>query len=80
MEIVHNEEEILNYMENASRMNPKHPVLIDQYLTGIEIEVDAISDGKTVVHSRGLWNISNGRASTREIRLPFIRRNVSAET
>ncbi|WP_088105028.1 carbamoyl-phosphate synthase large subunit [Halalkalibacter urbisdiaboli] len=48
MEIVYKEEELLNYMANAVKINPKHPVLIDRYLTGKELEVDAISDGTNV--------------------------------
>jgi carbamoyl-phosphate synthase large subunit len=49
MEIVYHEEELLRYMENAVKVNPNHPVLVDRYLTGKEIEVDAISDGKDVI-------------------------------
>lgn len=49
MEIVYKEEELLHYMEHAVNVNPEHPVLIDRYLTGTEIEVDAISDGETVL-------------------------------
>lgn len=49
MEIVYHEEELLHYMENAVKINPEHPVLIDRYLTGKEIEVDAICDGKSVL-------------------------------
>ena len=49
MEIVHKEEELLHYMQNAVKINPEHPVLVDRYLTGKEIEVDAICDGKDVV-------------------------------
>ncbi|WFA06866.1 carbamoyl-phosphate synthase large subunit [Bacillus sp. HSf4] len=49
MEIVYNETELLHYMEHAVKVNPQHPVLIDKYLIGKEIEVDAISDGDTVV-------------------------------
>jgi carbamoyl-phosphate synthase large subunit len=49
MEIVYREEELLHYMENAVKVNPEHPVLIDRYLTGKEIEVDAICDGKDVL-------------------------------
>lgn len=49
MEIVYKEEELLHYMQNAVKINPDHPVLIDRYLTGKEIEVDAISDGERVV-------------------------------
>ena len=49
MEIVYYEEELLHYMENAVKASPEHPVLIDRYLTGTEIEVDAICDGETVL-------------------------------
>ncbi|WP_462409212.1 carbamoyl-phosphate synthase large subunit [Neobacillus sp. Marseille-QA0830] len=49
MEIVYNEAELLHYMKNAVKINPKHPVLIDRYITGKEIEVDAICDGKQVI-------------------------------
>lgn len=49
MEIVYKEAELLHYMENAVKVNPEHPVLIDRYVTGKEIEVDAISDGVNVV-------------------------------
>ncbi|MEK3809010.1 carbamoyl-phosphate synthase large subunit [Bacillus sp. FSL H8-0547] len=48
MEIVHEENDLLHYMKNAVKVNPQHPVLIDKYLTGKEIEVDAISDGQNV--------------------------------
>lgn len=48
MEIVYEEKDLLHYMKNAVKVNPQHPVLIDKYLTGKEIEVDAISDGETV--------------------------------
>ncbi|HET7628760.1 MAG TPA: carbamoyl-phosphate synthase large subunit [Bacillales bacterium] len=49
MEIVYHENDLKMYMENAVKVNPEHPVLIDRYLTGKEIEVDAICDGETVV-------------------------------
>lgn len=49
MEIVYNESELVDYMNRAVKASPEHPVLIDRYLTGKEIEVDAICDGNTVV-------------------------------
>ncbi|MFG6118177.1 carbamoyl-phosphate synthase large subunit [Thalassobacillus sp. B23F22_16] len=49
MEIVYGETELLSYMEETVRDYSDHPILIDKYLTGMEIEVDAISDGDTVV-------------------------------
>jgi carbamoyl-phosphate synthase large subunit len=49
MEIVHNEEELEHYMRNAAIISKKHPVLVDKYLShAIEIDVDAVSDGKDV--------------------------------
>ncbi len=49
MEIVYNQSELENYMTHAVKASPEHPVLIDRYLTGKEIEVDAISDGENVI-------------------------------
>ncbi|WP_106768280.1 carbamoyl-phosphate synthase large subunit [Paenibacillus faecalis] len=49
MEIVYSDSELLNYMEQAVKINPEHPVLIDRYMLGKEVEVDAICDGETVL-------------------------------
>ena len=49
MEIVNSDAELEDYMNQAVKASPDHPVLVDRYLTGKEIEVDAISDGETVI-------------------------------
>ncbi|MGD7043619.1 carbamoyl-phosphate synthase large subunit [Jeotgalibacillus proteolyticus] len=49
MEIVYHKEELQQYMTSAVKASREHPVLIDRYLTGKEIEVDAISDGQNVL-------------------------------
>ena len=49
MEITHDEEELTYYLENAFAKDKKNPILIDKYLMGREIEVDAISDGEDVL-------------------------------
>lgn len=49
MEIVYNEDELRDYMNRAVKVTPDHPVLIDHYMQGTEVEVDAIADGETVV-------------------------------
>lgn len=49
MEIVYNMEELRNYMDNAVLVTPEHPVLVDKYFLGVELEVDAIADGETVL-------------------------------
>lgn len=49
MEIVYNEDELRDYMGRAVKVTPDHPVLVDRYMLGTEVEVDAISDGTDVV-------------------------------
>ncbi|MDD2442999.1 MAG: carbamoyl-phosphate synthase large subunit [Desulfotomaculaceae bacterium] len=49
MEIVYNNKELLNYMASAVKVTPEHPVLVDKYLFGKELEVDAISDGADIL-------------------------------
>ncbi|MDH5696457.1 MAG: carbamoyl-phosphate synthase large subunit, partial [Dehalococcoidia bacterium] len=49
MEIVHNAGELSRYMKLALELDTKHPVLIDKYLEGKEVEVDAIGDGEDVL-------------------------------
>jgi carbamoyl-phosphate synthase large subunit len=49
MEIVRNREELRRYMVWAIGAMPRGTVLVDKYLQGIEVEVDAITDGETVV-------------------------------
>ncbi len=48
MEIVHDASELSRYMSMAIELDTKHPILIDKYLEGKELELDAISDGETV--------------------------------
>ena len=45
MEIVYNEAELRDYMSRAVKVTPDHPVLVDRYMEGTEVEVDGISDG-----------------------------------
>lgn len=49
MEIVYNDEELKHYMSSAVKASHEHPVLVDHYLQGTEVEVDAICDGKEVL-------------------------------
>jgi carbamoyl-phosphate synthase large subunit len=46
MEIVYNCRDLRAYMTSAVNVSPHHPVLIDQYVRGIELETDAIADGR----------------------------------
>ena len=49
MEITYDEAKLSKYLESAFERDSKNPVLIDKYLTGREIEVDAICDGKDIL-------------------------------
>jgi carbamoyl-phosphate synthase large subunit len=49
MQIVDNDEELIEYAKRAFRAAPGHPVLIDRYIAGIEVEVDAVCDGQQVL-------------------------------
>ncbi|MBM7581987.1 carbamoyl-phosphate synthase large subunit [Caldicoprobacter guelmensis] len=49
MEIAYNRENIVEYMEIINRVKQEHPVLVDKYLMGKEIEVDAICDGEDIL-------------------------------
>ncbi len=49
MEVVDNANHLARYIRNATSMTPDHPVLVDKYLVGKEVEVDAICDGEEVL-------------------------------
>ncbi|MBX6350536.1 MAG: carbamoyl-phosphate synthase large subunit [Clostridia bacterium] len=49
MQICHGPEDLARYMREAAAVSRAHPVLIDRYLGGLELDVDAVSDGETVV-------------------------------
>ncbi|KXS42258.1 carbamoyl-phosphate synthase large subunit [Methanolobus zinderi] len=50
MEIVYDQTDLERYMREAVRVSPEHPILIDDFLEGaVEIDVDAVCDGKDVL-------------------------------
>lgn len=48
MQIVSNEEQLRHYLQTAVEINVEHPVLVDKYILGKELEVDAVCDGENV--------------------------------
>ncbi|MCR4927917.1 MAG: ATP-grasp domain-containing protein, partial [Lachnospiraceae bacterium] len=48
MEIVANEEMLRHYLQNAVEVDEDRPVLVDKYIVGKEVEVDAVCDGESV--------------------------------
>ena len=49
MQVVYNKDELISYIEGALKFSDEHPILIDQYIEGTELELDAISDGENVL-------------------------------
>lgn len=49
MQIATSDEEIAEFMEIINRIAQDHPILVDKYLVGKEIEVDAICDGENIL-------------------------------
>ncbi len=48
MQIVGNEEGLRQYLKNAVDISEDHPILVDKYIVGKELEIDAVCDGKDV--------------------------------
>ena len=48
MQIVAKEEDLCNYLKTAVEIDADKPVLVDKYIKGKEVEVDAVCDGKHV--------------------------------
>ncbi|RCX10348.1 carbamoyl-phosphate synthase large subunit [Anaerobacterium chartisolvens] len=49
MEIAYNDNDVAEFMEIINRVKQEHPILIDKYMVGKEIEVDAICDGENIL-------------------------------
>ena len=48
MQIVANEESLREYLQTAVEISDEKPVLVDKYIVGKEVEVDAVCDGRDV--------------------------------
>ncbi len=48
MQIVGNETALRTYLKNAVDISEDHPILVDKYIVGKELEIDAVCDGKDV--------------------------------
>jgi len=49
MAIVYNDNEMVEYMRIINLTEQEHPILVDKYLRGVELEVDAVCDGKNIL-------------------------------
>lgn len=79
MEIVYNEEELNTYMANAVKIDNKYPVLVDKYLLGKEIEVDAVSDGTSVLIPGIMQHIERAGVHSGDSMAVFPAHNISPQ-
>jgi carbamoyl-phosphate synthase large subunit len=49
MAIVHNDTDMVEYMRIINLIEQENPILVDKYLMGVELEVDAVSDGEEIL-------------------------------
>jgi carbamoyl-phosphate synthase large subunit len=50
MDVVHDDDDLREYVEEAVRVSPEKPILIDSFLeNAVELDVDAVSDGEDVL-------------------------------
>jgi len=50
MEVVYNDEDLETFIEEAVRVSPEKPILVDEFLAdAVELDVDAVSDGENVL-------------------------------
>ncbi len=49
MQVVYDEVELSKYLREAAKISTEHPILIDEYILGKEVEIDAISDGRDIL-------------------------------
>ena len=74
MEIVKDADELSRYINEAVKVSPDHPILLDQYLNNaIEIDVDALCDAEGSVVIAGLMEHVEPAGFTLEIQLVVCR-------
>ncbi|MDH4123847.1 MAG: carbamoyl-phosphate synthase large subunit, partial [Thermoplasmata archaeon] len=81
MEIVYSEAELESYMKGAVKVSKRRPILIDKYLShAIEIDVDAVCDGKEVFIGGIMEHIEEAGVHSGDATMVLPPRNLSPET
>ncbi|HWQ29999.1 MAG TPA: carbamoyl-phosphate synthase large subunit [Negativicutes bacterium] len=80
MEITHSRKQLKQYIDNAFRKDSKNCVLIDKYLMGKEIEVDAVSDGEEVLIPGIMEHLERAGVHSGDSISIYPARNISWET
>jgi carbamoyl-phosphate synthase large subunit len=79
MEICHSTEDLEEYVRTAVRVTPAHPILVDRYVGGREVEVDAVSDGESLLIAGILEHVERAGVHSGDSIAVYPPRSLSAE-
>lgn len=79
MEIAYNETDLVEYMNIINSVEQEHPILVDKYVTGMEVEVDAISDGNDILIPGIMEHIERAGVHSGDSISVYPPRNISAK-
>ncbi|MFW6004165.1 MAG: carbamoyl-phosphate synthase large subunit [Halodesulfurarchaeum sp.] len=81
MEVVYDDEELKGYIEEAVRVSPEKPILVDDYLEGaIELDVDAVADGDDVLIGGVMEHIESAGVHSGDSAVMIPPQNLDRET
>ncbi|MDR5655882.1 carbamoyl-phosphate synthase large subunit [Halodesulfurarchaeum sp. HSR-GB] len=81
MEVVYDDTELKSYIEEAVRVSPEKPILVDDYLEGaIELDVDAVADGTDVLIGGVMEHIESAGVHSGDSAVMIPPQNLDEET
>ena len=81
MEVVYDDEELKGYIEEAVRVSPEKPILVDDYLEGaIELDVDAVADGEDILIGGVMEHIESAGVHSGDSAVMIPPQNLGVET
>jgi carbamoyl-phosphate synthase large subunit len=81
MRVVHSDAELEQYIEEAVRVSPNKPILVDQFLDGaVELDVDAVSDGENVLIGGVMEHVESAGIHSGDSACSIPPRSLDAET
>ncbi|SFR52818.1 carbamoyl-phosphate synthase large subunit [Halogeometricum limi] len=81
MDVVHSDEELKTYIEEAVRVSPDKPILVDEFLAdAVELDVDAVSDGRRTLIGGVMEHVESAGVHSGDSACMIPPRSLDAET
>jgi carbamoyl-phosphate synthase large subunit len=81
MEVVYDDDELREYVEEAVRVSPEKPILVDSFLAGaVELDVDAVADGEDVLVGGIMEHVESAGVHSGDSACVIPPRSLDAET